>query len=57
MQLQWKQQQQHRSVSRVEGELYDRSIREQRYNRYNSSSSVIDRKLLMNSTHRGKSVL
>ena len=56
LQLQWKQHQQYRSVSRVDGESYDRSIGEQRYNTYNSSS-VIDRKLLKNSTHRGESVL
>ena len=56
MQLRWKQQQQHSRVSRVEGESYDRGIGVQGYSRYNSSS-VIDRNLLKNSTHRGKSVL
>ena len=50
MQLQWKQQQQHRRVNKVEGESYDRSIGEQGYNRYNSSS-FIDRKLLKITAH------
>ena len=56
-QLQWKQQQQqHMSVSRVDGESHDRIIGEHRYNTFNSSS-VIDPKLLQNSTHRGEIVL
>ena len=52
---QWKQHQQHRSVSRVEGESYDRNIGEQGYNTYNSS--FIDRNSMKNSTQRCVSVL
>ena len=55
-QLQWKQQQQHRRVSRLEGRSYDRSIGEQGYSRYNSSSAI-DRKLLKKHKHRGQGVL